>query len=77
MLPAPPPRRRAVVRGLLTTAALAGLGACAPGPAASRAAAPTAPASSAPAGPTAAASPSPAALHALDLTAILDAIPPY
>ena len=61
MLPAPPPRRRAVVRGLLTTAALAGLGACAPGPAASRAAAPTAPASSAPAGPTAAASPSPAA----------------
>ena len=61
MLPAPPPRRRAVVRGLLTTAALAGLGACASGPAASRAAAPTAPASSAPAGPTAAASPSPAA----------------
>lgn len=61
MLPVPPPRRRTVVRGLLTTAALAGLGACAPGPAASRAAAPTAPASSAPAGPTAAASPSPAA----------------
>ena len=56
MLPVPPPRRRTVVRGLLTTAALAGLGACA-----SRAAAPTAPASSAPAGPTAAASPSPAA----------------
>lgn len=65
MLPVPPPRRRTVVRGLLTTAALAGLGACASGPAASRAAsraaAPTAPASSAPAGPTAAASPSPAA----------------
>ena len=61
MLPAPPPRRRAVVRGLLTTAALAGLGACAPGPAASRAAAPTAPASAAPADPTAAASPSPVA----------------
>ena len=61
MLPVPPPRRRTVVRGLLTTAALAGLGACAPGPAASRAAAPTAPASSAPAGPTAAASSSPAA----------------
>ena len=61
MLPAPSPRRRAVVRGLLTTAALAGLGACASGPAASRAAAPTVPASSAPAGPTAAASPSPAA----------------
>ncbi len=61
MLPVPPPRRRTVVRGLLTTAALAGLGACASGPAASRAAAPTAPASSAPAGPTAAASSSPAA----------------
>lgn len=61
MLPAPPPRRRTVVRGLLTTAVLAGLGACASGPAASRAAAPTAPASSAPAGPTAAASPSPVA----------------
>lgn len=58
MLPAPSPRRRAVVRGLLTTAALAGLGACASGPAASRAAAPTAPASAA---PTAAISPSPAA----------------
>lgn len=61
MLPAPPPRRRAVVQGLLTTAALAGLGACASGPAASRAAAPTAPASAAPASPTPAASPSPAA----------------
>ena len=61
MLPVPPPRRRTVVRGLLTTAALAGLGACASGPAASRAAAPTAPASAAPADPTAAASPSPAA----------------
>ena len=61
MLPVPPPRRRTVVRGLLTTAVLAGLGACASGPAASRAAAPTAPASSAPAGPTAAASPSPVA----------------
>ena len=58
MFPAPSPRRRDVVRGLLTTAALAGLGACAPGPAASRAAAPTAPAS---ADPTAAASPSPVA----------------
>ena len=61
MLPVPPPRRRTVVRGLLTTAALAGLGACASGPAASRAAAPTAPASAAPADPTAAASPSPVA----------------
>ena len=45
----------------MTTAALAGLGACASDPAASRAAAPTAPASAAPADPTAAASPSPAA----------------
>ena len=61
MFPAPSPRRRAVVRGLLTTAALAGLGACASGPAASRAAAPTAPASAAPADPTAADSPSPVA----------------
>ncbi len=61
MLHAPPPRRRAVVRGLLTTAALAGLGACASGPAASRAAAPTAPASAASADPTAADSPSPVA----------------
>ena len=61
MFPAPSPRRRDVVRGLLTTAALAGLGACAPGPAASRAAAPTAPASAASADPTAADSPSPVA----------------
>ena len=65
MFPAPSPRRRDVVRGLLTTAALAGLGACASGPAApaapsARAAAPTTPAPSAAAAQAAAASPSPA-----------------
>ena len=65
MFPAPSPRRRDVVRGLLTTAARAGLGACASGPAApaapsARAAAPTTPAPSAPAAQAAAASPSPA-----------------
>ena len=66
MFPAPSPRRRDVVRGLLTTAALAGLGACASGPAApaapsTRAAAPTAPAPSAAAAQAAAASPASAA----------------
>ena len=69
MFPAPSPRRRDVVRGLLTTAALAGLGACASGPtapaapsaaAAQAAAASPSPASAASPTPTPSASPTPA-----------------